>query len=164
MITAQLSKEEIIVTGNVDWLVQRGFGFEQGKDYILTIYEAVFLLEKKKISLSSRGKEVLVEDLKRKKNFSLTEYLVYKDLRSKGYIVGSGLKYGFVFRVYGKGILPSQDHALWLVEVYTDKEPHKIRDLLGKNRIAHSARKKMLYAVVDQEQDVTYVEHSWKRM
>ena len=49
-----------------------------------------------------------VEDYQRK----LSEFIVYKDLREKGYHIKSGLKYGVEFRVYEKGVRREKGHRL----------------------------------------------------
>ncbi len=90
--------------------------------------------------------------------------MVYEDLKSKGYNVKSGLKFGFLFRVYDKGIKLGEDHSLWLVDVVRESENVKIRDLISKNRVSHSANKRMILAVVDFENGITYLQNSWKRM
>jgi tRNA-intron endonuclease len=36
-------------------------------------------------------------------------------------------------------------------------------DFSAKNRIAHSTKKNLLIAIVDEEGDVSYYEVSWKR-
>lgn len=104
-------------------------------------------------------KEILV-----KTNINYQDYLIYKDLKSKGYEVKSGLKYGFRFRIYDKGIKKGDDHSLWVVEPVNENEIYKIKDFIGKNRIAHTTRKKMLLGIVDNEKNITYLEVQWKRM
>lgn len=90
-----------------------------------------------------------------------TKYSVYKDLRNKGYIPKTALKFGADFRVYDKGVKPGQDHALWIV--FTDNETSKLtwQEFSGKNRVAHSTKKKLLLAIVDEESSVTYYEVDW---
>jgi tRNA-intron lyase len=76
--------------------------------------------------------------------------------------VKSGLKYGFRFRVYDKGIREGDDHSLWLVEPVLEVDSFKVKDIAGKNRIAHSTKKKVLFGIVDNEGAVTYLETSWR--
>ena len=148
-------------------LNSKGFGVSKKKDlFELDVFEVLFLLDKKKIEVIKKyNKEKLsFDDIMRTKKVNRTSYIVYKDLRSRGYVVKSGLKYGFVFRMYDKGIKAGEDHSLWLVEPILESEKLNIRSISGKNRVAHSTRKKMLFAIVDSDSDVTYLENSWKRM
>ena len=84
-------------------------------------------------------------------------------MRSKGYIVKTALKFGAEFRVYDKGIKQGQDHAKWIL--YASKESDNLNwhDFSAKTRVAHSTKKNLLIAIVDDESDVTYYEISWIR-
>src|SRR3989338_9057270 len=75
----------------------------------------------------------------------------------------TALKFGAEFRVYDKGYRPGAAHARWIL--YTAKEYEKLswHDFAAKNRIAHSAKKNLLLAIVDDEGDVSYYEVSWLR-
>src|SRR3989338_10067508 len=86
--------------------------------------EAVFLVEQGKMEVFF-GKKVLDEDVllkrfKRKDKKVETKYEVFRNLRKKGYIVKTALKFGAEFRVYEKGVRPGDEHARWIV--FTAKE------------------------------------------
>ncbi|MDA3856352.1 MAG: tRNA-intron lyase [Candidatus Woesearchaeota archaeon] len=144
-------------------LFSKGFGSKNGIVLELSSYEVLYLLEKEKIEVFSVGK-VLGKDKILSRKESMINYYVFKDLRSRGYNVKSGLKYGFVFRVYDKGKKVGEDHAIWLIEPISESERFKISDLTGKNRVAHSTKKILLFAIVDDEGKVTYIETAWKRI
>ena len=105
-------------------------------------------------------KEVL-NKLKRLDKRIQIKYPVFKNLREKGYIVKTALKFGADFRVYDKGKKPGKTHAKWIV--FCDHESKRLSwsDFSAKNRVAHSTRKKLLLAIVDEESDVSYYEVSW---
>jgi len=129
--------------------------------------ESLFLLSEKKLSILS-GKKTLKEEelLKKLKKFDKkieTKLVAFKDLRKKGYILKTALKYGADFRVYEKGIRPGEDHARWVLFVAKETEPLSWHDFAGKNRIAHSIKKNLLIAIVDEEGDVSYYECRWLR-
>ncbi|MFW6233601.1 MAG: tRNA-intron lyase [Nanoarchaeota archaeon] len=127
--------------------------------------EALFLLENKKIQVFFGKKELgfdeLFKKIKRFDNKIQTKYPVFKDLREKGYVVKTALKFGAEFRVYDKGSKPGQKHAKWIV--FTDFETKKFswHEFSSKNRIANSTKKKLLLAIVDDESDVSYYEVGW---
>ena len=87
----------------------------------------------------------------------MVEYGVFNDLRKKGYIVKTGLKFGEEFRVYEKNNL----HAKWIVYPIKQSENIKWKEFIAKNRIAHSIAKKLLIAIVDSEENIIYYEISW---
>jgi len=149
---------------DIHFLNSNGFGFKKNNYFYLNIYEVLFLFEKKKIVVIFQNKELNFVDILKLTKIDLKDYFVYKDLKIKGYIVDSGSKYGFTFRIYDKGIKIGQDHSLWLVEPVLDREKIQFKEILGKNRISHSANKKLIFAIVDSENSITYIENTWKRL
>ncbi|MEM1988702.1 MAG: tRNA-intron lyase [Candidatus Woesearchaeota archaeon] len=155
--------------GITDYLgfYDKGYGVvEKGKVY-LNLYEVLYLVEKEKLECYLKNKLLSIDELldygrKKEKNFFI-KYLVFKDLREKGYVIKSGLKYGGDFRVYEKGKF-KQDHSKWIVHVLTEKESLKMKDFSSKNRVAHSTRKKVLIAIVDSENSISYYQTEWIRM
>lgn len=129
--------------------------------------EAIFLVQSGKIAVYSGKKplseESLVKKLKKSDKKIETKLLAYKNLRSKGYILKTALKYGADFRVYEKGIKPGEDHARWVLFVVKENEPLNWHEFSAKNRIAHSTKKNLLIAIVDEESDVSYYEVSWRK-
>jgi tRNA-intron endonuclease len=92
-----------------------------------------------------------------------TKYLVFKDLRSRGLIVKTALKFGAEFRVYEKGKNIGKDHAKWILFPIAETEQLTWHDFSAKNRVAHSTKKNLLIAIVDEENDVSYYEVKWIR-
>ena len=92
-----------------------------------------------------------------------TRYNVYKDMRNRGYIVKTALKFGADFRVYDRGVKPGEDHAKWILYPVLETEMETWYNFSAKNRVAHSTRKKLLIGVVDDEGDVTYYSVSWTK-
>ncbi len=132
-----------------------------------SLVEALFLLESGKIEIKSEKKSITADAFttkaqKTEKNFWI-RYLVYKDLRSRGYIVKTALKFGADFRVYDKGIKPGEDHAKWIVFPVHETTTLTWHDFSAKNRVSHSTRKNLLIAVIDDEECPTYYEVSWIR-
>jgi tRNA-intron endonuclease, archaea type len=132
-----------------------------------SLVESLFLISKNKIEILSRKKSLTEKDLIKKfqridKRFSI-KYAVFEDLREKGYIVKTALKFGADFRVYEKGKKPGQAHAKWVV--FADSETGKLtwHEFSAKNRVAHSTKKNLLLAIVDEENSVSYYEVSWIR-
>ncbi len=147
-------------------LYQKGYGTKNSQKQIeLSLIEGIYLLEQKKLEVYNKNykKKISYEELIKKgktKNFK-EKIAVYTDLRKKGYMIKTALKYGSDFRIYEKGIKPGKDHSKWLLYVLNEHEKINIKEYISKNRIAHSTRKKLLLGIVDDEQGITYYESSW---
>lgn len=143
------------------------FGEKKADKIEYSPLEAIFLLELNKLEIIKGKKplsfESLLKLLKKKDTRLETKYIVYKDMRKKGYIVKTALKYGADFRVYDKGIKPSIDHAKWILFATKDHSQLSWQDFAAKNRIAHSVNKNLLIGIVDDEGDVSYYEVSWAK-
>jgi tRNA-intron endonuclease len=132
-----------------------------------SLVEALYLLEKGRIEILEGKKKVKFDNflkraVKKEPNF-WTRYVAYRDMRNRGYIVKTALKFGADFRVYDRGIKPGEDHAKWIM--YPVKETDSLTwfEFSAKNRVAHSTRKRLLIAVVDEENDCTFYEVAWTR-
>ncbi len=141
------------------------FGEPVGDKIQYSFSEAIFLAEKGKIEILSRSKKIQRQELMNRfrkidKRIQI-KYPVYKDLREKGYVVKTALKFGADFRIYDKGARPGTKHAKWII--FTDHESRKLtwHEFSAKNRVAHSTKKKLLLAIVDDESDITYYEVRW---
>lgn len=139
----------------------------ENKKFQYALIEALYLMERGKFIIKD-GKKKLDFDAFVKKarkvdpNF-LTRYVVFKDLRKRGYIVKTALKFGADFRVYDRGIKPGEDHAKWVVFPVSESEVLTWYEFAAKNRVAHSTRKRLLLAIVDVESDVVFYEVKWLR-
>jgi tRNA-intron endonuclease len=135
---------------------KRAYGSLANKKLYLTPLEAYYLSEKEKLEIEYNGNIITGAEL-----ISLTnveegfegKYVVYKDLRDRGYIVKTGFKYGCHFRVYRNSI---EEHAEYLVHSYVEHGSINVDDLMKQARLAHSVKKKMVMALVDEENDITY--------
>lgn len=134
----------------------------------LSLFEALYLAEAKKLEiLDGRNKPIPIVKLKKKasrleKSF-LVRYVVFKDLRKRGYVVKTALKFGADFRVYDRGKKPGQAHAKWIAYAVRERDSLTWHEFSAKNRVAHSTKKNLLIAVVDDEGDVSYWEVRWLR-
>ena len=134
----------------------------------LSLIETLYLQEKKKIKVyDSRNKEINFEILlkkaqKEEPNFWV-RYCVYRDIRNRGYIIKTALKFGADFRIYDRGVKPGEDHARWVVFPVHECSGLTWYEFSAKNRVAHSTKKRLLIGCVDDEGDCTYWEVRWLR-
>lgn len=136
-------------------LRDRGFGDLKNAKLLLTPYESFYLVEKQKIRVFAKNtkRELELRDLVRKFSVGKPEiwikYLVYRDLRDRGYIVRESTK-AFDFDIYGKGPLRR------LISIVYEGGEASLRKL-GK-LLQHSDREKkeLILAVVDRRTDIVY--------
>jgi len=171
-VKAILVREKVITEASDDareLYNQSRFGSitDNGK-VALSLLEALFLFEKKRLDLKSEvGRKIKFEAFVKKArkvepNF-WNRYCVFKDIRNRGYIIKTALKFGADFRVYDRGIKPGEDHARWIVYPVHEGENLTWYEFAAKNRVAHSTKKRLLIGIVDDEGDVTYYEIRWLR-
>jgi len=141
------------------------FGEIVGEKIHYSLSETLFLVEKSKMEIYSRSKKISTRELLNKfrridKRIQI-KYPVFKNLREKGYILKTALKFGADFRVYEKSSKPGKKHAKWII--FVDHESNKLtwHEFSAKNRVAHSTRKNLLLAIVDEESSITYYEVRW---
>ena len=141
------------------------FGEQKGEKIQYSLTEAMFLVEREKMEIFSKNKKLnqkeFVEKCRKIDKKIQIKYPVFKDLRERGYVVKTALKFGADFRVYDRGVKPGEDHAKWVVYPVHEKSILTWHDFSAKNRVAHSTRKKLLIGIVDEEADVTYYQISW---
>ena len=164
-MTNQLIGTRVIIKDNeelCDELDKRGFGERKAEELLLAPEEALYLKDKrkafhvvdykkKKLSFTAMTRRFTRAD----KNFPM-KYLVYRDMKDRGYCVKTGFKFGSHFRVYPRGSKPGKGHASWLLHVVPEEYICEFPVLSRAVRLAQNVRKKMIYAVIDREGDVTY--------
>ncbi len=122
--------------------------------------EAMFLAERGKIEVTFCGRKLDLREMFLK--FASIDprfefrYAVYKDLRSRGLPTRTGFKFGCDFRVYERGSEPGKERIKWIVFCSAEDHPCNL-DQLGKAiKLAKNIRTTAIWAVVDNDSDVTY--------
>ena len=119
------------------------------------------MLKREKLSVEDQeGKSISCEELlnfaqKKEKNF-YNKLIVYTDLRERGYVVKTGFKFGFDFRVYPRGKKPGEEHTQWVIHVASQDEQISIPNFSRMVRLSGNLKTELLIGVVDSEDDVNY--------
>jgi tRNA-intron endonuclease len=141
------------------------FGERKDSKIIYSSTEALFLVEKSRMEVFSGNKklshEELVKKFKKVDRKIQIKYPVFRDLREKGYVVKTALKFGAEFRVYEKGAKVGEKHSKWIVFTDYESKTFSWQEFSSKNRVAHSTKKNLLIAIMDEEGDITYYEVRW---
>ncbi len=171
IVTGTLRKGRVITEDSDparDLFNQSRFGLLLDNKVQLSLIEAYHLIEKDRLLVQDgHGKGItasvfLKRAEKEDPNFWV-KYCVFRDIRNRGYIIKTALKFGADFRVYERGVKPGEDHAKWIVYPVQESSVLTWHDFSAKNRVAHSTKKRLLIAIVDEEGDVTYYQVAWMR-
>ncbi len=131
---------------------------------ILDPLEALYLVETGKIQVEEGGRPLSLEELHGR--LRLTErqkqlYVIYRDLRSRGLVVRSGLKYGASFLAYRRG--PGLEHAPFIVHFIEPDRPMDPVELVLAGRLGHSVRKTFVLGTLEHDGRPTYLMLKWFR-
>ncbi|MCX8204567.1 MAG: tRNA-intron lyase [Candidatus Nezhaarchaeota archaeon] len=126
----------------------------------LTEVEALYLLERGRIKVFDGERELsfeeLVKEVAAKRPKVWLEYLIYSDLRRRGYIVKEGFSGRVEFRVYRRGAKVGEEGAKFLVYGVAEGEPLDLDELHEMVRSARSLRKEPVLAIVNSQGEVCY--------
>ncbi|OPY29555.1 MAG: tRNA-splicing endonuclease [Methanocella sp. PtaU1.Bin125] len=133
------------------------YGRVRGDKLELALVEAAYLLDREKISVTADGKplgfrELFILASQAQELFEL-KYIVYRDLRERGYFVQPGV---IDFRVFPRGGRPNVVPSRYFVHVISERKPLPLADIVGNLQAALNVRKEMVLAIVDEESDITY--------
>jgi len=164
---------EVVVWDRAKKLFEAGYygkllESEKGEYLSLSLVEALYLLKKKKIKIFKENKKISFKNFyiyctKIDKRFR-ERYAVYQDLRDRGFLVKTGFKFGCDFRVYEKGVKlkrgpkTQKEHTKWIVFTIPEDYVCSFQELSRAVRLAHNIRARMLWAIIDNENDITYYE------
>ncbi len=166
-MNSELSGDTVIIReGNIAKIHEKSHYGNMTEDGLeLSLIEALYLMEKGKLEVNVDSDDVTTQKLIKliRGQGSFTNYIVFRDLRNRGYIVKTGFKYGSEFRLYERGKSPGDGHSNYLVKVASENSKFMMSDLSSYVRVAHGVNKKLLFAVVDDENDITYYNVEWTR-
>lgn len=144
----------------------KNFDFEA--PLVLDLMEAYYLTKEKKLSIrrSTDHKKVTQKQIEEICQSSYTDfkekYLVYSQLRKKGYVVTPGIKFGCDFAIYEHG--PGIDHAPYLVNVLKPADVLTATGIVLSGRLATTVKKQFIIAVADsQKGKVDFFAFDWWR-
>ena len=141
------------------------FGKIEADSLNLSLIEACYLLEKGRLDIYEDDIECtagyIIDILKEQGIYG--KYVVYRDLKDRGFIIKTGFKYGTEFRLYDRGRGPGQGHSNYLVKIIFESYEINSLNFASYIRVAHGVNKKFLLAIVDDDFDITYYNVEWTR-
>ncbi len=167
-VDSTLEENKVIVWKNFDIVYEPGYYGKILPDRLeLALVEACLLLKRGRIRIFDKsGKQLTFDELFQHassldKRFA-ERYRVYEDLRERGLLVRTGFKFGCDYRVYERGVQlkkgpkSAKEHTKWIVFAVPEDFTMSFQELSRSVRLAHNIRARMLWAIVDNEADVTY--------
>ena len=140
-------------------LMERGFGESEKDSLILNSFETLYLLYNDKLELKKINKSIVFDELMQKyiqKNDDiLTQFLLYRDLRTKGYVVKDGFGFGSDFRVYERGNYGLKD-AKFLIFAFNEGTQQKISKLYKNIEEITKMGKEPIIAVIERRGEIIY--------
>jgi tRNA-intron endonuclease len=157
-----LTKKGIIVTeqSNIDALSSRGYGTLENKVFTITFYEALYLLDKGMLEIKDEEKKAVVfqsllHSYETQNENAWVNYLIYRDIRSRGYVVREGFGGGIDFRIYERGTY-GKDTATYLVLSSQEGKPLPLNHLASVLQQCQSQKKELILAVMNRRGEIVY--------
>jgi tRNA-intron endonuclease, archaea type len=147
-----------------DQLRSKGFGEDEDSEYTLSYCEALYLAFTNRLVIKNNedfsiGFEQLIKKMLKHDPNVLTRFLVYRDLRSRGYIVKDGFGFGVDFRVYERGEYQKKP-SKYLVYALNEGINLKIEDLYDLIDQTAKMGKNSVLAVIERRGEVIYYKAS----
>jgi len=144
-------------------LTARGYGKKTGRKrrFELAPWEALHLLSEKAVEVID---EATGETLSFNKLLTLlssrdetlwSKYLVFRDLRSRGYMVKPGFSGELPFRVYERGAY-GKESSKFLVLILREGEPVQLGKIEKALQTAKNAKKEVILGLVERRGEVVY--------
>ncbi len=125
----------------------------------LDLVEATYLAETERLEVKGDRRSLQLGDLLRAgdaihPNFEI-RYLVYRDLRQRGYVVKPGIP-PLDFRVFSRGAGPDKGPTKYWVLAVSERSVFDLPELEASLADVAKVRKELMLCVVDEESDITF--------
>lgn len=158
--TAVYANREIIVPtqSEADSLFQDGFGYRKNKTHYLNDVETLYNIERGKIIVINEETNnifsfhELLQTLSVVKPDLWINFIVYKDLRTRGFIIEIKNK---ILKVYERGSYKKVPPSYQL-KIISESKPEKVKKILKELEITEKEKLSMKIAVVDRRGEIVY--------
>lgn len=167
-IVATFDNSEVVVSKeDADAIIQNGYGTQRtDKSAALSQCEALYLVAEQRVKVVEglNSTEVafqhLLDRFRVKDPDIWTRYLIFRDLRSRGYVVKEGFGWGIDFRVYDRGEYHRKAAKYVVFSIYEGSSipANKLSEVL---RLVRGMKRELIVAVVDRRGEIVYYSLSW---
>jgi tRNA-intron endonuclease len=151
---------KITEKSSIDALASRGYGTAEKDVFTLAFYESLYLMDKDMLEVKDKkGEPADFQSLLRRyegvDENAWVNYLVYRDLRSRGYVAREGFGVGIDFRIYERGAY-GKDTASYLIMSTQEGKPVPVEDLTNALQQCQSLKKELILAVMNRRGEIVY--------
>ena len=140
-------------------LVQKGFGDMDEEKLFLKSFESLYLLYVNRLVLTKNKKKMDFNSFmgvcQKTDSEILTKFLIFRDLRNRGYVVKDGFGFGSDFRVYERGHY-GENGAKFLIFGLNEGQQEKMGNLQKKIDEITQMGKEPIIAVIERRGEVIY--------
>jgi len=137
----------------------KGYGDLEQEKLFLKPFESLYLLFSDKLILQKGKKKFNFDDLlnifQKNDSETLTKFLIYRDLRTRGYVVKDGFGFGSDFRVYERGQF-GEKAAKFLIFGLNEGQQEKMGNLQKTIEQITQMGKEPVIAVIERRGEVIY--------
>jgi len=142
---------------------QSGYGRKTKKGLTLAPVEILYLVYRDKIQVRNHSYDSLLADFAKNPSF-FRSYLVYQDMRERGYAIQTG---PHDFRVFKRGQRPGKGESQYMMRVVSERDLIDFRTTQREIKATANMRKQHILAAVDDEGEITYYDvrfHTLKQL
>jgi tRNA-intron endonuclease len=159
----ELLDDEVVINSETqaNQIYSKGFfgDPQSGGSLRLQLIEAIYLMEASKLEVIKNDRNVELRDMialanDLQPNFEI-KYLVFRDLRQRGYVVKPNLE-PLDFRVFPRGGGPNLTPTKYWALAISERAIFELSALSNRLDDALRMKKQLLIGVVDEESDLTY--------
>ena len=162
-VGASLKETDVTISSpeGIEELSSKGYGVTEDGKLRLTFCETLFLLGKGAIEVKDEatGKKLAFEELLKRfqsvDKDAWVRYLIYRDLRSRGYVAREGFGLGIDFRLYERGDY-GKGTAKHLIFGIQEGQPVTIEKLARTQRYVQNLKKNLVLAVINRRGEIVY--------
>jgi len=137
----------------------KGYGEIEKEKLFLKQFETLYLLYTNKLILKKGKKQIdfdfFMNTCQKTDSEILTKFLIYRDLRNRGYVVKDGFGFGSDFRVYERGHF-GEKGAKFLIFGLNEGQQEKMGNLQKKIQEITQMGKEPIIAVIERRGEVIY--------
>ncbi len=140
-------------------LDQKGFGEIENEKLFLKSFETLYLLYTGRLILKKNKRQIdfdfFIGFCQKSDSEILAKFLIYRDLRNRGYVVKDGFGFGSDFRVYERGHY-GEKGAKFLIFGLNEGKQEKMGTLQKKIEEITQMGKESIIAVIERRGEVIY--------
>ena len=161
VVNGEMISDQVCISDKnmIHELAQKGFGDMEEEQLFLKSFETLYLLYVNRLILKKNKKQIDFNSFmgicQKIDSEILTKFLIFRDLRNRGYVVKDGFGFGSDFRVYERGHY-GEKGAKFLVFGLNEGQQEKMGNLQKKIEEITQMGKEPIIAVIERRGEVIY--------